>query len=120
MDKAQRLAHAKHNEAVSKFLDKKPENADWVITTCFYAALHFVQYALFPLKLKTQDGQKFTVKSLDEWANNNNPKGLNRHQQLSDLVGNEFPKELSAAYDQLKDLCWTARYRQHQQTRALS
>ncbi len=43
------LEYAQHNEKACKYLDKKPEFTDWVITTAFYSALHFVRYKIFPI-----------------------------------------------------------------------
>ena len=49
--------HAIHNEEACKFLLTSKKFNDWVVTTAFYSALHFVQNELFPL---TDNGQKYT------------------------------------------------------------
>ena len=42
--------HAVHNERACDFLLSSGEFNDWVVTTTFYAALHYVRYELFPLE----------------------------------------------------------------------
>jgi len=51
MDKKRRK-HAIHNEQVCDYLLASNEFHDWVVTTAFYAALHFVQSDIFPLTYK--------------------------------------------------------------------
>lgn len=44
------LNHAKHNYEVCFFLYEKTKYNDWIITTAYYSAIHFVYYKLFPNK----------------------------------------------------------------------
>lgn len=43
------LAHAGHNEQVCKHLCSKPSYSDWVITTAFYSAIHYVRHLMLPV-----------------------------------------------------------------------
>jgi hypothetical protein len=42
------IEHAVHNESVSNYLSKHEKYSDWVITTSFYSALHFVRHLMLP------------------------------------------------------------------------
>ena len=52
MSKNDSLNHAIHNKEACEYLSKEPKFSDWVITTAFYSALHFIDYKIFPLDLK--------------------------------------------------------------------
>lgn len=56
-----RKQHAIHNEEACDFLLSSNKFNDWVITTAFYSALHFVQHEIFPL---THDDKKYGFKDL--------------------------------------------------------
>lgn len=45
------LDHAKHNERVCNYLGKNADFGDWVITTSFYAAMHYVRHLIVPIKI---------------------------------------------------------------------
>jgi len=46
-----RRKHAEHNEALCRHLLAQGQFNDWVVTTAFYSAMHFVYHQLFPLKV---------------------------------------------------------------------
>jgi len=111
------LDHAKHNEEVCNYLSKNPDYADWVITTAFYAALHYVSYKIFPLTEKRGNGN-ITYQTFDSYANQSH-YASKKHKALTDLVQNHCPSVLDR-YNQLKDLSWTARYKKYKQTEPLA
>ena len=41
------IAQAKHNEEFASYLKSKLTYKDWIITVCFYAALHYVESIFF-------------------------------------------------------------------------
>lgn len=41
------IAQAKHNEEFASSLKSDLTYKDWIITVCFYAALHYVEFAFF-------------------------------------------------------------------------
>ena len=43
--------HAKHNEDACHYLNQSGKYNDWVITTAFYSAMHYVQYELFSMEV---------------------------------------------------------------------
>ena len=112
------LEHAEHNEKVCKYLDKKPEFTDWVITTAFYSALHYVQHKLFPLVISIR-GKRTKITCLDEYFSKNNPHQLNKHSVLAKLVEEKL-SEISKDYNKLKDISLTARYHRYNYPREIS
>ena len=100
-------AHAIHNEEVCNFLFANSEFYDWVITTAFYSALHYVHHEIFPVTIGTfryencEDYFSF-LQSLKE-------KNINKHSETLRLVQNYIPKALRY-YRSLFDLCKNARY----------
>lgn len=48
------LDHATHNEEVCSHLDDNTKYSDWIITTAFYSAMHFMKHKIFPLKIIDQ------------------------------------------------------------------
>lgn len=51
--------HANHNAELCDLLLNNGRFNDWVVTTAFYAALHFVNYILFPLKFQDKTFYNF-------------------------------------------------------------
>jgi len=113
------LDHALHNESVCKYLNKKPECADWVITTAFYSALHFLRSKIFPLDL-IENGKKIKFTDFDSYCSTKQiAKG--KHRTFSDLVEKEVPDpNLAVQFNWLKDMSWTARYNSYNFDRTYS
>jgi hypothetical protein len=103
------LEHARHNEKVFKTLDRDPDSLDWVITIAFYSALHYVRYKVFPLTVKKENGDPHIHKSFDDYSSYHRYDGIGKHEMLLELVATHCP-EILFEYNQLKDVCWTARY----------
>lgn len=113
-----RLEHALHNEKVCKYLDKKQEHTDWVITTAFYSAIHFVQHKLFPLKLKINN-KDWTFTDFDMYYSLETKRVTSKHKALTDLV-EENLLNIAVYYAWLKDASWTARYSDYNHSREIS
>lgn len=77
---------------------------DWVVTTAFYSAIHFIDHKLFRLKL--EDGT-FYENITDALKKQRTAK--NRHDLRSNLVAKHLP-EHTPAYDYLLTECHHARY----------
>lgn len=104
---SQRLQHALHNEKVSKYLKVKPEYLDWIVTTSFYSALHFVEHFIFPFN-HTENGQTIQLKNIGDykrWKKNLKSK----HELRTDLVIWKCP-EIEVPYRWLHDTANNARY----------
>lgn len=99
------LAHAQHNEALCNKLYTERSFFDWVVTTAFYSALHYSEFQLFPFSIGPTEYADFDIyygifKSLND----------NKHDARKRLVYSNIHSKAGAAYNWLKDLCWTARY----------
>ena len=103
-----KLAHANHNSEVCDYLTKQEDFADWVVVTAFYAALHYVDHKMFPLKHKGYDGHKIKVSSVDEYKNIMRDDRA-PHTVRVDLVG-RYCSEVSPSFRWLKSLAHTVRY----------
>lgn len=101
--------HAEHNERVCSFLFKEDKYHDWVVTTAFYSALHFVQHEVFPLKLDSITYQSFESYYNGHFKNIKNKP--NRHVATINLTYAHIDGEAGEIYKWLHDTCRTARYR---------
>ncbi|MBE9492093.1 MAG: hypothetical protein IMY70_04350 [Bacteroidetes bacterium] len=112
------LDHANHNESTCYYLSKKNEHNDWVITTAFYAALHFCRHKLFPKRLQI-DG---SIRIADTFEKYCELKGIykNKHKELRALIESDFPEDIASAYNQLMDNCFTARYSRYRFSNKIS
>ncbi len=106
-EETQRRNHALHNEKVCQYLAQSGEFPDWVITTAFYTALHFVKYKIFPLLL--DNGKRYS--SLDDYRRKigYQQHGSSAHSILRKLLNQRF-KNIAAPYNELYDSCQNARY----------
>lgn len=100
--------HAEHNEKVCDLLIKDGGCHDWVVTTAFYSALHFVQHEIFPLDVKGK-----TYISFEKYYNEhffgikNKPS---KHTATINLVYSSLGSSPGFLYKWLHDTCRTARY----------
>ncbi|MBU0488411.1 MAG: hypothetical protein KKD31_10735 [Bacteroidetes bacterium] len=75
---------------------------DWVITTAFYSALHFVRHILFPIEVETKNG-KAKYNDFETFYRSCNHQRLNKHRFLSDTLEQYHPS-ISSDYNQLLDI----------------
>ena len=102
-------AHAQHNKDLCIHLLSQGNYSDWVITTAFYSAIHFVDHCLFPLAYS--DGNTYnTLDDLHAVFKKNYPSRHTLRQHVVDTYLNSQ----STNYKYLKDSCWTARYYNYQ------
>ncbi len=112
------LEYALHNEKTCKYLDRKPDFADWVITTAFYSALHFVRFKIFPVTIQ-KNNKNIEIPDFESYYRINNPLNLSKHALLSSLV-EEFHAEIANDYNKLRDISWSARYNNYKYSRDIS
>lgn len=101
--------HAEHNEAVCDYLNAGKDCWDWVVTTAFYSAMHFIYFQVFPLEL---DGKIYhTIEDYYHGVEQMKPKDIrmNKHECTANLVRQFIPKA-AACYRALADASWNARY----------
>lgn len=113
MTKAEHLTHARHNEKACRYVSREGNLNDWVITTAFYSALHYVSYRIFPYDMYDQRGRQTLILHLDKYHAVYSA-APNKHQSLLNLV-DENCNEIIDAYDWLYSTCMTARYRKYNQ-----
>ncbi|WP_438946756.1 hypothetical protein [Sediminibacterium sp.] len=107
MTKEERLNHALNNEAASKVLLSSGKFDDWVITTTFYASLHYICYHLFPMTAE-KNGRTVTIRTIDQYRSHYKIE-KNRHRTLCDLAF-AVSHDLGAEYNYLLDQSMLARY----------
>jgi hypothetical protein len=100
---------AAHNESLCDLLIQNGQYNDWVITTAFYSAIHYVKHQIFPV---TVNGR--TYSNFDNYYSGEiqNRTRKTKHRALIDLVSTE----LSACYTSFKwlhDKCHNSRYNNH-------
>ena len=105
------LAHAKHNERVCNYLGRSADFGDWVITTAFYSAMHYVRHLMVPIMIEGDVYNDFESlfakrKSMME----------GRHGFMKSYVVSNFP-EIAFEYSRLHDMSTTARYSNYVYTR---
>jgi len=103
----QHLDQALHNEEVCDFLHNDTDFYDWVVTTAFYAALHYVHFVIFPIR-KTSGGTTHTIDTIGDYCRLVSTKD-NKHKVLTDLVYTHC-RGIGTAYKSLLDMSFLARY----------
>lgn len=102
-----RRQHALHNESLCDHLLHNGQYNDWVVTTGFYSALHFVQHQLFPLTVGGNTYVNFEQYFAAEILNKN--LKVSKHKAVLKLISSN----LTACYPHYKslyDMCMFSRY----------
>ena len=100
--------HAKHNEDTCEFLFKDGKYCDWVVTTAFYSALHYVQHEIFPTKIKGKQFDNFNKYYNEHYLGISNKPS--KHVSTINLVKAEIGDDAHQNYNWLYGLCMNARY----------
>ena len=96
------LQHAQHNETTCDYLAKdKNQHNDWVITTAFYASLHYLRHKIFPTEV--------SANSFEDYCKKENIYSQ-KHKIMRKLVEENCEDAIAAAYNQMLDISFTARY----------
>lgn len=99
--------HAEHNEEVCRHLNVvtgKNYN-DWVVTTAFYSALHYVNHEIFPRKIK---GTKYEC--LNSYYTTLTIPRLSQHNVTKQLVEEFLGDDAGDLYESLLNSSKSARY----------
>jgi hypothetical protein len=99
--------HAERNEALNDELIASGKYNDWVVTTAFYSAIHYVEYKLFKtpftflsVSVKSLDMAHSVIESKDRRS---------RHETRGKLVNLKL-LSISVQYDFLRKNSQNARY----------
>jgi len=107
------IDHAKHNYDVCIYLSKDKKFIDWVVTTAYYSAIYFTHHKLFPDRYSFKDRMNF-YSTFDSYARDyflHNSKVNDSLHGIRKKLVEEHLSEISIEFSQLKDFCWTARYK---------
>ena len=106
--------HGLHNKKLCDklYLSDPVEFNDWVVTTAFYASIHFLDHALFPCNFDS-----LTFIDINEAHRKINSSS--KHQTRAILLGKLMPKHKSD-YDFLISESQNARYSNYQVNPAIS
>ena len=110
------IDHAKHNERACNYLNKKPEFSDWIITTAFYAALHYVRHKIIPYSYTDLSGNRKTYNDFEILFENFRKENEGRHGFQKRFV-EENVHVIRFEYQRLHELCQNARYYNYQYNR---
>lgn len=107
-----RLKHGEHNESLCNIIQGLPnsEYNDWVVTTAFYACIHFVEHKLFPLTINNTTYKNFNSYYRSFFVNTNN--SISKHEAKIELV-EIYLTNVSSNYRWLFDACMNARYKDY-------
>ncbi|MCE6988982.1 hypothetical protein [Dyadobacter sp. CY323] len=113
--------HAEHNEKACDHLLTGPNEEgvsfhDWVVTTAFYSAMHYVQHEIFPLQVGDNVYRSFNEYYLKNFKGSEKPS---KHTAIAELVKIHIYNAYSA-YKALIDSCHTARYTDYQTSEAVA
>jgi len=103
------LEHGKHNEEACDYLFIDKRFYDWVVTTAFYSALHYVHTKIFPFKEGLINYTNFESYYIFK---NSKEKNLSKHSLTISLVVNKIPA-VRTYYRRLYDMCMSARYKDY-------
>ncbi len=101
------INQAKHNESVCNYISScsDQEYCDWVITTAFYSAIHYIRHQMFPY----DDGEGVTYKSFERLVKDKKTNEEGRHGFQLRMVVEEH-RSIAFYYQKLHDLSRNARY----------
>lgn len=109
------IDHALHNEKVCNFISKKEDYSDWIITTAFYSAIHFVRHLMIPVIMPNGD-----IKNCFEDFFTCQRSGMEGRHGFQNRYVSTNLKTIAVEYKQLHDWCNQARYFEYNQPRVLS
>lgn len=102
--------HGKRNKKLCHKLYGEKEYFDWVITTAFYSAIHFVEDSILPITINQQ-----YCSNIDEVKKAYRMRG--RHASRERLVSENVNYKVTAKYKWLDDKSRYARYTTYKVTK---
>lgn len=98
------IEQAEHNEKVCNYISAKKDFGDWVITTAFYSAIHYIRHMVLP-----HTSGEFVYHDFEElFANCKRDKEGRHGFQLSFVRKNH--DAISVDYKRLHEMSENARY----------
>lgn len=116
MNPRQKRVKATHNKEACEFINSSGKFPDWVITTAFYSALHFLEAKALPFKARDASNNRITITHLSEYKT---LRGIDKSLHHARLVLlREREPQIATDYKRLFDLCHLARYVDHKTDQA--
>ena len=112
MGNLRNFQHAEHNREVYLYLCQKPEFCDWIITTAFYSAIHYVRFRMLPFEV-TYKTTKTVYSEFESLFNALRKDNEGRHGFQLKWVGTHY-SEIKFSYRRLHELSNEARYINYQ------
>lgn len=109
MGNCNNLEQATHNEKVCGYLSKKNDFSDWVITTSFYSALHYVRHLILPYRHNTIHSGEKEFADFESLFSNLKRSNEGRHGFQNRIVNEKF-HSIRFEYQRLYELSNEARY----------
>jgi len=109
MKESESLLFARHNEEACNYLNNSAQFNDWVITTAFYSAIHYIHHKIFPYTYTFPDGTQITYKTFDRLYAQFRKANSSKHSYLRNFVEANH-SEITIHFQHLMDNCFTARY----------
>lgn len=111
-----KYSHATHNKKISNLLyNSKEECSDWVVTTSYYSAYHYLKSFLFPGTFFCHKRRRdYEFSSFEEYYKSYKTVNFaNRHEAMNHIV-DCYLEDLADSCQFLKDGCIEARYYNYQ------
>jgi hypothetical protein len=102
------LEHANRNTELCDKLLTEGVYLDWVITTAFYAAMHYIDSKIYPTNYNGNEYKDFYSYYESECKKSN----INKHSAKKKLFTNHN-SDLGEKYKYLYDACQSARYEKY-------
>ena len=109
MGNSRNLEHAQHNEKAYRYLCLHPEFSDWIITTAFYSAIHYIRHRMFPFEAQLKNGKIHKFDDFESLFNSFRKDGEGRHGFQLNWVRDHYGG-ISRHYRRLHELSNEARY----------
>ncbi|NLW30304.1 MAG: hypothetical protein GXY77_02480 [Fibrobacter sp.] len=110
--KQKKIKHANHNKEACEHIGTVQKYPDWMITTAFYSALHFIDSKIFPTDIECNN-KKIKCSSIDNYfailkrrSADIPPKHVIRKQ----LACKQMNSDISSRFERLSNASSTARY----------
>lgn len=109
MQESRLLLFAEHNEEACNYLNNSGNFVDWVITTAFYSAIHYIHHKIFPYTYIFPNGKKKVFYDFETFSQQFKGAKQSKHILLKNFVEMNH-NEIAIDFQHLMDTCMTARY----------
>ena len=113
MGNCNHIDQARHNEEVCNHLSKYAGFSDWIITTAFYAATHYIRGKILPFTEIDKSGKNITFNDFESFYNAKRFAHMGRHEFTYQFLVKYHPK-IADDFKILKGLSTDARYINYQ------